>query len=78
MSSCRATLSARMDTAELAELAADPGFRKVARALFVMARTKGWGHVTVRFQEGKIRQVDTLATERVDDPPMPVAARPAA
>lgn len=67
-----------MDTSELAELAADPGFRKVARALFVMARTKGWGHVTVRFQEGKIRQVDTLATERIEDLPAPAAARSAA
>lgn len=70
--------AARMDADELAELAADPGFRKVARALFVMARTRGWGHVTVRFQEGRIRQVDTLATERVDDAPAPAVTRTAA
>jgi hypothetical protein len=42
--------------------------------MFEMARSRQWGHVTIRFHEGEIRQVDTLVTVKVEE----VAARRAA
>lgn len=48
------------------DLADVPGIRAVAGAIFEMARSRQWGHVTIRFNEGEIRQVDTLVTVKVD------------
>lgn len=55
-----------METPREFDVAAVPGFLDVARALVSMARTRSWGHVTIRFQEGAIRAVDTLTTVKID------------
>lgn len=51
--------------------------REVAEALLRMSRENAWGHVTVRFQGGSIRQVEHLITVRVDGAEAS-AVRPAA
>lgn len=56
-----------MDSLEALALLRHEDLEKVARALLEMTRTNAWGHVTVRFQDGKIRQVDTLTTTRCGD-----------
>ena len=53
-----------METSEAVTLLQIPAVRQVVQALLEMSRTQAWGHVTVRFQEGEIRQVDTLVTVR--------------
>lgn len=55
-----------------------PGLQAVAKALLEMVQKRRWGHVTVRFKDGEIRQVDSLVTVAVDEAAAPSLERPAA
>jgi hypothetical protein len=59
---------------EALEVLGLPALKSVARALLEMTRGKRWGHVTIRFEDGAIRQVDRLETDRIEQPPARRAA----